>query len=166
MKKEYRNFLKICWSLCLFMTLATGAFAQVTHQVTVQNFEFSPADLVINEGDIVQWTNIGGFHNVDGTFETYPGNTESFGNDPGGAGWTYSYQFTTAGVNDYRCAIHPSSMVASVTVVAAFDCPDLEANFGDACDDGNSNTGADIITEGCECVGIPIFDCNELEANI
>ncbi len=130
--------------------------AQVIHQVTVQNFEFIPADLVINEGDIVQWTNIDGFHNVDGTFETYPGNTESFGNDPGSAGWTYSYQFTTAGVNNYRCAIHPASMVASVTVVGALDCPELEANIGDSCDDNNPNTENDVITADCECVGTPV----------
>jgi hypothetical protein len=54
MKKMYPKLLKLCLSLCFFMTLTTVALAQVTHQVTVQNFEFVPQNLVINEGDIVE----------------------------------------------------------------------------------------------------------------
>src|SRR5699024_8438814 len=38
---------------------------------------------------------------------------------------------------------------------AVFDCPNLEANIGDACDDGDDNTVNDTINEDCECVGIP-----------
>ena len=36
----------------------------------------------------------------------------------------------------------------------AFDCPILEANIGDACDDGNPNTINDVVNEDCECEGI------------
>ena len=35
-----------------------------------------------------------------------------------------------------------------------FDCPDLSANIGDDCDDGNPESLNDIVTEDCECVGI------------
>ena len=51
---------------------------------------------------------------------------------------------------------------------AMFDCPDLEANFGDECfvDDGGNGT-VGIISEDCECiVEVPDFDCPEIEANI
>ena len=51
---------------------------------------------------------------------------------------------------------------------AMFDCPDLEANFGDECfvDDGGNGT-VGILSEDCECVvDGPGFDCEILEANI
>ncbi len=47
-----------------------------------------------------------------------------------------------------------------------FDCPSLEANIGDPCDDGNPETGNDVINADCECLGEIIFDCPLLEANI
>jgi hypothetical protein len=34
-----------------------------------------------------------------------------------------------------------------------FDCPELEANFGDDCDDEDNNTENDVVTEDCECAG-------------
>ncbi len=46
-----------------------------------------------------------------------------------------------------------------------FDCPDILANFGDNCNDGNSNTEDDMIMADCTCVGDTIpFDCPELNA--
>ena len=47
-----------------------------------------------------------------------------------------------------------------------WDCPALEANIGDACDDGNANTADDVVTADCACVGTVIWDCPALEANI
>src|SRR5690606_40745331 len=41
-----------------------------------------------------------------------------------------------------------------------------EAEVGDACDDGNSNTDNDVITSDCECQGTIMFDCPALSANI
>ncbi|MDO5655192.1 MAG: T9SS type A sorting domain-containing protein [Flavobacteriaceae bacterium] len=49
-----------------------------------------------------------------------------------------------------------------------FDCPELQANYGDACDDGDATTENDVVTEDCGCAGTPIvpeFDCPELQAN-
>ncbi|MDO5656575.1 MAG: DUF5689 domain-containing protein [Flavobacteriaceae bacterium] len=50
-----------------------------------------------------------------------------------------------------------------------FDCPELGANIGDACDDNDETTENDVVTEDCGCAGTPIppvFDCPELGANI
>ncbi len=47
-----------------------------------------------------------------------------------------------------------------------FDCPDLSANIGDSCDDGDDNTENDMVNDNCECVGTPVFDCPDLDANI
>ncbi|NEN24103.1 hypothetical protein G3O08_11385, partial [Cryomorpha ignava] len=54
-----------------------------------------------------------------------------------------------------------------VEACGELDCPDLEANFGDACDDGDDMTENDMVTTFCQCMGTPVeFDCPDLEANI
>jgi len=47
---------------------------------------------------------------------------------------------------------------AFVSNLAVFDCPDLEANIGDACDDGNGCTENDALDANCDCVGTPLPD--------
>ncbi|MBS1547789.1 MAG: T9SS type A sorting domain-containing protein, partial [Bacteroidetes bacterium] len=34
-----------------------------------------------------------------------------------------------------------------------YDCPDLQANIGDSCNDNDSTTVDDVITDGCICAG-------------
>jgi len=50
------------------------AFPEVSSNV------FTPADITVFVGETVQWNNVGGFHNVNGTLATYPNNPEGFGN--------------------------------------------------------------------------------------
>ncbi|MEO0041318.1 MAG: hypothetical protein RL329_766 [Bacteroidota bacterium] len=40
-----------------------------------------------------------------------------------------------------------------VTIVPIWNCPTLQKNFGDACDDGNSLTTNDLIQSDCSCRG-------------
>jgi len=44
-----------------------------------------------------------------------------------------------------------------------FDCPDLELNVGEACDDGDENTTNDMVDEDCVCVGSLIKACGNDE---
>ena len=84
----------------LVLVAATILFSQTTHDVTVQNFSFTPQTLTINTGDIVKWTNIQGTHNVradDNSF--YYGAAAP-------APWEYTHTFTTAGNNPYYCEPH------------------------------------------------------------
>ncbi|MFK8010078.1 MAG: discoidin domain-containing protein, partial [Saprospiraceae bacterium] len=37
------------------------------------------------------------------------------------------------------------------------DCPSLNANFGDSCDDGNPNTINDVVMTDCSCAGTPVI---------
>ena len=37
-----------------------------------------------------------------------------------------------------------------------FDCPALQKNIGDVCDDGNANTINDVIQSDCTCKGAPV----------
>jgi hypothetical protein len=46
-----------------------------------------------------------------------------------------------------------STPPATITVGEPFDCPDLQANIGDECDDGQANTENDVVNSECECVG-------------
>ena len=44
------------------------------------------------------------------------------------------------------------------TCTFSYDCPDLEGDFGDACDDGNPNTFDDMVRDNCTCAGTPVND--------
>jgi plastocyanin len=91
------------------LSLASAVHA-ATIQVTVRNFEFSPAVVNIQPGDTVVWTNTGGTHNVasdDGT---------SFSVEPKAAPWTFSHKFNTPGSFPYHCEVHPSLMQGVVNV--------------------------------------------------
>jgi plastocyanin len=86
--------------LILILLLAGISNAQITHDVTVTNFSFTPATLNITAGDTVRWTNVLGNHNVvadDNSFTSGP---------VAPAPWEYSHIFTTAGNNPYYCALH------------------------------------------------------------
>lgn len=79
-----------------------------------------------------------------------------------------SYEVTEAGtyyfrVRPYGAASNEGTISVSLTC-EDFDCTELNANIGDACDDGDPNTVGDVVTEDCECSGIvpgPGADCSE-----
>ncbi|HEY0976773.1 MAG TPA: T9SS type A sorting domain-containing protein, partial [Flavobacteriales bacterium] len=54
------------------------------------------------------------------------------------------------------------------TPIVIYDCPVLEANIGDDCNDNDATTENDTVNDQCVCVGTPIviYDCPVLEANI
>ena len=61
----------------------------------------------------------------------------------------------------------PNGTLSQDACAVDFDCPDLQANIGDSCDDNNPLTENDVVSATCECVGTAIeFDCPALEANI
>ncbi len=70
-------------------------------------------------------------------------------------------------VSDGSCS---STAYITVTVEdctpPVYDCPALEANIGDLCDDGDPSTGNDVVGADCVCAGTIIYDCPLLEANI
>jgi plastocyanin len=101
----------------LFLFFLSAVFtASSQHNVSVQNFSFTPANLTINAGETVTWTNNQGFHNVNGTQATFPNNPAGFGNGTANAPWTYSFTFNTPGTYQYRCDVHPAQMQGTITV--------------------------------------------------
>ncbi|MBN2637187.1 MAG: T9SS type A sorting domain-containing protein [Prolixibacteraceae bacterium] len=102
----------------LLVIFSYASVAQTKHTVEVSNNKFTPKQLTIRAGDTVEWKNIQGSHNVNGTTSTYSSNPESFGNSVG-SNWTYSYVFNTPGTYDYRCDPHIAfGMVGSIVVEA------------------------------------------------
>ncbi len=89
----------------MIILIASPVFGSTKHVVMVTEYKFTPAELTISVGDTVEWKNMGGYHNVNGTQATYSMNPESFGNSPG-SGWTYSHVFTASGKYDYQCDPH------------------------------------------------------------
>ena len=69
--------------------------------VAVSSNLFTPADVTVQQGDTVTWTNSGGLHNVrfdDGSFEMPAA--------PDSSPWSVSRAFDTVGVFRYYCEEH------------------------------------------------------------
>ncbi len=113
MKKALHTLL----SLFTFLVLAQAQ----THTVTLNGIAFSPSNLTINVGETVQWSNMGGTHNVNGSLTAYPTNPAGFGNGAAAAApWSFSHTFTVPGVYQYRCDPHASlGMTGVITVNGA-----------------------------------------------
>lgn len=89
------------------------------YTVEVSSNMFTPADITIQVNESVRWMNLGGFHNVNGSIETFPNNPEGFLNGgASGDAWIFDKTFTIPGVYDYQCDPHSGlGMVGTVTVV-------------------------------------------------
>lgn len=73
-----------------------------THTVRISNFAFSPADLTVNPGDIVNWVN------DDAAPHTSTSEQGRWDSGTLNQGQNYSATFSVAGLLPYYCQIHPS----------------------------------------------------------
>jgi plastocyanin len=73
-KQILRNLIIIS---ALMLLTFSQLVAQSKHLVEVTQNVFTPNELDIIVGDTVEWRNTDGYHNVNGTTETYPSNPES-----------------------------------------------------------------------------------------
>ena len=111
--------------LAFFAAIFTLAASATNHQVQVGSNFYNPSSLTVAIGDTVTWTQVSGAHNVNGSLTTFPSNPAGFSSGSvAGGNWTYSFQFTLAGVYNYQCDPHIPAMVGTVTVTAA-PCADL-----------------------------------------
>jgi len=80
-----------------------------TVSVAIKSFKFTPADITVNVGDTIVWTNEDSVpHTVESPDGTLRSNELSKGD-------TYKHTFAKAGEYNYICGIH-HSMHGSVTV--------------------------------------------------
>jgi plastocyanin len=84
-------------------------------QVGMQNVQFEPADVTINAGETVTWTNDEGVpHDVDGSG---PGGDFSSGPEGGMMeGDNFKFTFEEPGSYEYVCRVHAPGMAGTVTV--------------------------------------------------
>ena len=113
-------------------------------EVEAYNYGFSPADLVVEVGAQVTWTNLGGNHDVNFDISAITG--ESFGNPesfyiPAVFSSEYecigSHTFTVPGVYSYDCSIgsHAANGMVGTITVGTGGCTDQGApNFNEAAD--------------------------------
>ncbi len=59
--------IRIFWILTLLAAVHFAAIGQTSHTVAVTSNKFTPAEITINTGDTVIWTNTQGNHNVNGS---------------------------------------------------------------------------------------------------
>lgn len=103
-----------------------GVQAQTTHDIEAGGGPggptpyYSPQFIEIQVGDIVRWTNSGGTHNVDGSFESFPDNPAEFGSgSPSSVLWVYEFTFDEAGFYEFECSAfdHADTQFGNITVV-------------------------------------------------
>lgn len=89
--------------------------------VQIADMAFAPADVTVNVGDTVTWTN------TDPMIHTVTSTTNAFDSDDMDEGDSYSVTFTAPGTYDYYCVPHPF-MTGTITVVAAAVAPSPSAS--------------------------------------
>lgn len=96
-------------SLILLLTIVAVSAGAEDHLVLVENNFFDPANLVIEQGDTVTWTNnSGGRHNVhadDNSFRCAE-SCSGPGSNPSSNVWTVTLQFDDPGLIRYYCDLH------------------------------------------------------------
>lgn len=80
-----------------------GKSAVEMHQVNIDNFRFSPAELTIPAGATVTWIN----HDDVPHTATSSKKPRDFDSGTLDTDQEYSHKFTTAGTYNYFCAVHP-----------------------------------------------------------
>ncbi|MDG1798521.1 MAG: plastocyanin/azurin family copper-binding protein [Flavobacteriales bacterium] len=110
-------------TLLFISTVLSCAFYATNHNVTTVGNTFSPANITINQGDTVTWTNGGGSHNVNATLATYPNNPEGFGNSVSSSSWTLQHIFSIPGTYDYQCDPHTGMGMVGTVVVNTVSTP-------------------------------------------
>jgi plastocyanin len=120
MKMRYLSFL------ILFQFINQTVLSQTTHDISVSNFSFTPAQITITVGDKVIWTNSGGLHNVIADDNSFTSGAVS------SSAWVYEHTFNSVGNNPYYCSAHgaPGGVGMSGVVIVE--------NATDVTDDNNS----------------------------
>ena len=127
-----------------------SAKAAGSGSVTIADFQFTPAQITINQGDTVTWTNNGpAAHSAtapDGSFDTgiFP------------AGQSRTHTFSDAGTFSYICTPHPN-MHGTIVVQASQsggDTPDSNTPDGSG-DSGGASGGDSSGAEAAQSDGGP-----------
>jgi len=95
-------------------TCPKGGAPVATTSVTVQDFSFDPACIVVQAGATVTWTNTGmPIHTV--TSDT--GAPVTFDSGALGSGGAFTFTFANPGTVNYHCIVHQSGGMVGTVIV-------------------------------------------------
>lgn len=89
---------------------STVSTSPIESRVGIENFSFTPGDLVVSVGSAVEWQN-----RASGTSHTTTAVGGEWDSGVVEAGGSFSQTFTEVGSFDYFCSIHPA-MTGTITV--------------------------------------------------
>src|SRR5437899_9902317 len=91
----------------LFCFTVYSGFSATTNLVTIGDYFFQPKNLIITNGDTVQWRNNSTMFSHDTTSSNTPPVWQSTLLSANGG--TFSFKFTGAGLFPYHCQFHQST---------------------------------------------------------
>ena len=100
------------------MLAAPPPAAALEQAVAIRDFAYGPSNIQVNAGDTVTWTNLEGIipHDVSTIIPGEPEPVLPFTSPMLQTGESFSVSFSTPGVYQYFCSLHPT-MLGFVTVV-------------------------------------------------
>ena len=99
------------------LLIAFSANSSILSVVANNSNSYVPSTLTISLGDTVEFSNVGGFHNVNATLSTYPNNPQGFGNAVSSSNWSFQHIFTIAGTYNYQCDPHVGMGLTGIIIV-------------------------------------------------
>jgi len=109
-------------SLSCLLFFAGTTLAQVTHNVSVTNFAYSPNPLTVNIGDTIRWTGVSGLHTITSGLNSMPSSRPGALFDASVAPpQFFTHLVTTCGQNGngvipYFCRPHEGFMSGTINV--------------------------------------------------
>lgn len=120
----HRRELIIPFLVILLLLPVLAVRAQTIVDVDIPGFSFSPANISVEIGTTVRWTNN---HTIVHTSTSDDGVWDSGNINPGN---NYSFTFLATGVYPYHCIYHSLTMTGTVTVISTGAATDISiGNF-------------------------------------
>ena len=84
------------------LLIGSASAAPALHTVTIDGFEFHPAEITVSKGDVVVWVN------KDPVPHTATAARTAFDSGTINAGSSFRFTATSPGRFDYVCTLHPT----------------------------------------------------------
>lgn len=108
--------VKYFFLMLVMVTLSVVAKAN-TWVIQVANFQFTPANLNVVVGDMVQWVWVDGFHTT--TSLSVPAGAASWDSPVNSTATSFTYTVTVEGTYNYLCNVHGASMSGVIHATGA-----------------------------------------------
>ena len=107
-------------TLIVSLFISQNITAQTSHIVNTLGQTFVPSSISITVGDDVTFINTAGFHNVNGSIDSFPANPQGFSSGAivGPGVMLANFSFSTVGTYNYQCDPHTPGMVGVINVIA------------------------------------------------